>query len=464
MSETKALLPAIATFAASAMLLKSIANDFIPNEFRNFFFSGLHSISRCFSSHITIVIEEFQGMSLNEVFDAVEAYLGTIETASLQRIKVSKVTQEKKLAVAVDRGEEIVDVFEDRVQVMWKYVCTKVESSRACNPGDLNASLRSETRSYELTFHKKHKETVLNSYLPYILERSKAIKGERRVVKLCTNSQYDCYGTQEVTLNHPMTFDILAMDTELKKALLDDLNNFKNGKEFYRRIGKAWKRGYLLYGPPGTGKSSLIAAIANHLNYDIYELELTDAGSNSDVKRRLLAMPDKSILVIEDIDCTIKLQNRESEDESWNTNRNQVTLSGLLNLIDGLWSCCTDERIIIFTTNHKDKLDTALVRPGRMDMHIHMSYCTISAFKQLAFNYHGVRNDQLFEQIEGLILEVEVTPAEVAGELMRSRDAQISLQRLIDFLLEKKTQQDHKAKTNETSMKEEHNMEAEQTS
>lgn len=176
-------------------------------------------------------------MSLNEVFDAVEAYLGTIETASLQRIKVSKVTQEKKLAVAVDRGEEIVDVFEDRVQVMWKYVCTKVESSRACNPGDLNASLRSETRSYELTFHKKHKETVLNSYLPYILERSKAIKGERRVVKLCTNSQYDCYGTQEVTLNHPMTFDILAMDTELKKALLDDLNNFKNGKEFYRRIG-----------------------------------------------------------------------------------------------------------------------------------------------------------------------------------------------------------------------------------
>lgn len=99
-----------------------------------------------------------------------------------------------------------------------------------------------------------------------------------------------------------------------------------------------------------------------------------------------------------------------------------------------------------------------------MDMHIHMSYCTISAFKQLAFNYHGVRNDQLFEQIEGLILEVEVTPAEVAGELMRSRDAQISLRRLIDFLLEKKTQQDHKAKTNETGTKEEHNMEEEQTS
>ncbi|KAL6283466.1 hypothetical protein ACE6H2_014395 [Prunus campanulata] len=442
MTDTKAILPAIATVAASAMLLRSIANDFIPNEFRNYFFSSLHNISRRFSSHLTIVIDEFQGLSLNEVFEAAEAYLGTLATPSLQRIKVSKVTKEKKLGVAMDRGEEICDVYEDHVQVMWKYVCTKVESSRATNPGDLNASLRAETRSYELTFHKKHKEKVLNSYLPYILDRSKGIKVERKVVKLCTIDQYECYGTQEVNLNHPMTFEQLAMDMEIKKVLLDDLNNFKNGKEFYRRIGKAWKRGYLLYGPPGTGKSSLIAAIANHLNYDIYELELADVGSNSDLKRRLLAMPDQSILVIEDIDCTINLQNRETENEAPSTGKNQVTLSGLLNLIDGLWSCCTDERIIIFTTNHKEKLDPALVRPGRMDMHINMSYCTLSAFKQLAFNYHGLSHHQLFEQIDGLIGEVKVTPAEVAGELMKSRDAQTSLQGLINFLLEKKNQQE----------------------
>ncbi|KAI3849094.1 hypothetical protein MKW98_029019, partial [Papaver atlanticum] len=51
-----------------------------------------------------------------------------------------------------------------------------------------------------------------------------------------------------------------------------------------------------------------------------------------------------------------------------------MTISGLLNLIDGLWSSCGDERIIIFTTNHKEK--PSLLRPGRMDMHIHMSYCT----------------------------------------------------------------------------------------
>ncbi|CAB4277351.1 unnamed protein product [Prunus armeniaca] len=114
-------------------------------------------------------------------------------------------------------------------------------------------------------------------------------------------------------------------------------------------------------------------------------------------------MPDQSIHVIEDIDCTIMLQNRETENEERSTRKNQVTLSGLLNLIDGLWSCCTDERIIIFTTNHKEKLDPVLVRPERMDMHIHMSYCTISALKQLVFNYHGLCPHQLFEQIEEML-------------------------------------------------------------
>ena len=71
----------------------------------------------------------------------------------------------------------------------------------------------------------------------------------------------------------------------------------------------------------------------------------------------------------------------------------QFTLSGLLNVIDGLWSSSGDERIIVFTTNHKDrldKLDPALLRPGRMDMHVHMSYITMDGFKQLVSNYLGI--------------------------------------------------------------------------
>jgi mitochondrial chaperone BCS1 len=54
----------------------------------------------------------------------------------------------------------------------------------------------------------------------------------------------------------------------------------------------------------------------------------------------------------------------------------QVTLSGLLNFVDGLWSAGGEERIIVFSTNYKERLDPALLRPGRMDMHIYMGYCT----------------------------------------------------------------------------------------
>ena len=115
-----------------------------------------------------------------------------------------------------------------------------------------------------------------------------------------------------------------------------------------------------------------------------------------------------------------------------------MTLSGLLNFIDGLWSSCGDERIIIFTTNHKDRLDPALLRPGRMDIHIHMSYCTPSGFRILASNYLGVNNDSIFTDIEQLITEVDVTPAEIAEELMKSEDADIALKGLVKYLHVKK--------------------------
>ncbi|KAH0685389.1 hypothetical protein KY290_016662 [Solanum tuberosum] len=98
------------------------------------------------------------------------------------------------------------------------------------------------------------------------------------------------------------------MESDQKDMILKDLERFMTRKEYYRKVGKAWKRGYLLFGPPGMGKSSLIAAIANYLNFDIYDLELTAVTRNSDLRKLLVATTNKSILVIEDIDCTINLK------------------------------------------------------------------------------------------------------------------------------------------------------------
>lgn len=116
----------------------------------------------------------------------------------------------------------------------------------------------------------------------------------------------------------------------------------------------------------------------------------------------------------------------------------QVTLSGFLNFIDGLWSSCGDERIIIFTTNRKDKLDPALIRPGRMDVHIHMSYCTPCGFRLLVSNYLGITQHRLFTRIEDLMLKINVTPAEVAEQLLRDDDPDIVREGLVEFFDVKK--------------------------
>jgi chaperone BCS1 len=326
MPNAQTLLSTAATVAATTMLVRSIAHDYIPNDIRCYLSSHLHQLSRIFSSRFTVVIEEFQGFSMNQMFGAAEIYLGTIKSSSIQRVRVGKDEKENNLVVTLDRNEEVVDVFEN-IQVNWRLVCTHVESSnhRNQNTRDFNATLRSEVRSYELSFHKKHKDKVFSSYLPYVLERAKSITEESKIVKLHTLIEYrSCWDMDGVNLNHPMSFKTLAMDLELKKEVMEDLNNFLNGKEYYKRIGKAWKRGYLLYGPPGTGKSSLIAAMANYLNFDIYDLDLFEVRSNTDLRLLLLGMPSRSILVKEDIDCSIKLENREAKNDQGNSSTNKV--------------------------------------------------------------------------------------------------------------------------------------------
>uniref|UniRef100_A0A453MKJ1 Uncharacterized protein n=1 Tax=Aegilops tauschii subsp. strangulata TaxID=200361 RepID=A0A453MKJ1_AEGTS len=114
--------------------------------------------------------------------------------------------------------------------------------------------------------------------------------------------------------------------------------------------------------------------------------------------------------------------------------RNKMTLSGLLNVIDGLWSTTGEERIIVFTTNYKDRLDRALLRPGRMDMHVYMGHCGWEAFRTLARNYHLVDDHALFPEIQQLLAAVEVTPAEVSEMLLRSEDVDAALRVLMEFL------------------------------
>lgn len=79
----------------------------------------------------------------------------------------------------------------------------------------------------------------------------------------------------------------------------------------------------------------------------------------------------------------------------------------------------------MFTTNHIDKLDPALLRSGRMDMHIHMSYCDFPSLKILLKNYLGYEeedvDDDVLKEMERVVEKAEMTPADVSEALIKNR-------------------------------------------
>ncbi|CAI9290772.1 unnamed protein product [Lactuca saligna] len=346
----------------------------------------------------------------------------------------------------MDDYEEVTDEFQG-MKIWWSSSIT-ISQQRSHYSND-----DGEKRSYKLTCHRKHKEIITKVYLHHVLDEGKAIVMKSRQRKLYTNGNMTSWN--HIIFEHPSTFDTLAMHPEKKKDILNDLMTFIKSKDYYKKVGKSWKRGYLLYGPPGTGKSSMIAAMANLLDYDIYDLELTSVSNNTDLKKLLIGTTSKSIIVIEDIDCSLDLtgprKKKEKKDKEKEKEKNpdqkkekdkkikgsEVTLSGLLNFIDGLWSACGSERLIVFTTNHLEKLDPALIRRGRMDKHIELSYCCFETFKVLAKNYLDLESHDLFSPISRLLEETNMSPADVAENLMpksSQENAESCLNHLIKVL------------------------------
>ncbi|KAK1282318.1 hypothetical protein QJS10_CPB22g01180 [Acorus calamus] len=419
---------------ASLMLLLAVARPYFPFNLEDLLRRRLLKFTYRIYPYIHVSFPEFTGEHLkrSEAYSCIESYLMSTSTSKARSLRAEPGKDSSNLVFSMDHYEEVTDDFDSgKVRVWW--------SSTKSEPQTLRFSFfpaPQEHRFFKLTFHHRHRDTVMERYLKHVLDSGKAALINNRQRRLYTNTPHRDYDYRmlnwsHVTFEHPASFETLAMHPDKKREIIEDFKSFKAGKEYYTRIGKAWKRGYLLYGPPGTGKSTMIAAIANYMDYDIYDLELTAVKDNSALRKLLIETTSKSIIVIEDIDCSLDLSgNRKKKEEKTEEEKKEslpgmpkeeaskVTLSGLLNFIDGLWSACGGERIIVFTTNYVEKLDPALIRRGRMDKHIELSYCTFEGFKVFAKNYLGIENHTLFETIQRLMGEVQITPADVAESLM----------------------------------------------
>uniref|UniRef100_A0A6N2KGY0 AAA+ ATPase domain-containing protein n=1 Tax=Salix viminalis TaxID=40686 RepID=A0A6N2KGY0_SALVM len=430
----------VGSVIASVMFAWAMFKQYCPHGLQEFMDKYSKRAFTFFYPYIQITFNEFTGdrFMRSEAYSAIENYLGSRSSTQAKRLKADVVR-----AAVEDDYEEVDDEFQG-VKLKWaagKHI-SKTQSVSFYPVTD-------EKKYYRLTFHRRHRQLCLGDYLNHVLKEGNEIKVRNRQRKLYTNS--GSYW-RHVVFQHPASFESLAMEAERKQEIMDDLLVFSTAEEFYARIGRAWKRGYLL-SARRDGKSTMIAAMAI-LNYDIYDLELTAVKDNTELRKLLIDTTSRSIIVIEDIDCSLDLtgQRKKKKEEGEGdekdpklklpkeeaeTKQSQVTLSGILNFVDGLWSACKGERLIVFTTNFVEKLDPALIRKGRMDKHIELSYCSFEAFQILAKNYLKLESHHLFARIQELLGETKMTPAEVAEHLMPktiSGDAMVCLESLIGGL------------------------------
>lgn len=471
---------AMGSTLASFMFVWAIIGQYCPYELRRISEKYAQKITGYFYPDISISFHEFAAgdrLERSDAYSAVEAYLSANSSKGAKKLKAEMGRDSRNLVLSMDEYERVTDDFRG-VKVSWLL-------SKSVSPARQNSYYpEQEKRFYKLTFHKKHRDIITEKYLEHVVSEGKEIRVRNRQRKLYTNSpgykwpSYKQTMWSHIAFEHPASFETLAMDPKKKEEIIEDLMTFSKSKDYYAKIGKAWKRGYLLYGPPGTGKSTMIAAMANLLNYDIYDLELTAVKDNTELRKLLIETTSKSIIVIEDIDCSLDLtgqrkkkSEKSSDDENDKYSKeiakkeakeeigSKVTLSGLLNFIDGLWSACGVERLIVFTTNYVEKLDPALIRRGRMDKHIKLSYCTFEAFKVLAKNYLSLEMHPMFDKVQTLIGETKITPADVAENLMPKSsldDAEKCLSSLIQALEEAKEEaaKEEAAKKEEAAEKE----------
>ncbi|MBW4981017.1 AAA family ATPase [Mameliella sp. CS4] len=201
---------------------------------------------------------------------------------------------------------------------------------------------------------------------------------------------------------------ILAEDDRIER-LRDDMAWFYENEDWYRTRGVPWRRGYLLYGPPGTGKSSVIRALASDLGKDLASVSLASAGlTDEDLRSGLASAPKGAFLVLEDIDASFAGRGQGEA-------RSGISFSGLLNAIDGV--AAQEGRVLVMTTNHPERLDPALIRPGRADVHLELGPVPASVAADL-FRRFFPGEEALAERFADALGTRRVTPAALQGWLL----------------------------------------------
>jgi hypothetical protein len=213
---------------------------------------------------------------------------------------------------------------------------------------------------------------------------------------------------EKVITRKKRDMDTIYLPKKDKDLLITDINRFldPDTKARYDSLGRTHKRVYLFEGLPGSGKTSFIAALASMIDYDIATITFTDKVTDGTLMRLIKNIPEKTFLVLEDID--VLFTDRKKNDG----HKNQVTFSGILNSLDGITT--KDGFICFMTTNYKNQLDSALLRPGRIDKQLEFKYANKEQIhtmftKFMADGYTPEKFTEFYDKFKELNVEVTMS-------------------------------------------------------
>ena len=223
------------------------------------------------------------------------------------------------------------------------------------------------------------------------------------------------------------TFDDIFITKKIRDEITTSLDKFISKRDWYNKNHIPYHFGILLYSDPGTGKSSLAQAICKYIGGRLLVVSGDDIGHLDGYIDDAITSPVENkylVVLVEDIDCGMdmdKIKKRTYSKES--DDKDEASgFATILNTIDGVNA--PQNVIYIFTTNHIDKLDPALIRPGRIDLKIEVGCVCKETFDQFCKRHYGKEPH--------VDIKPGITFAQLQVEVMKEK----SYEELIKFVTE----------------------------